>query len=139
MDIKKLLIGGIAGGILYFLLGWLIYGMLLMDFMNSHAGTAGNVNKVQPDFLYLTIGNLAMGFLLAYVFVKSSVNSLAGGFVTGAVLGALVSVGVDCMVYATTTTISKTAMAADVCASTVMSAVVGALAAMVMSMGKKAA
>ncbi len=139
MDIKKVLIGGIVGGILYFLLGWLIYGMLLMDFMKSHSGLATNVDKAEMDFLYLAVGNLAMGFLLAYVFVKSNVSSLAGGLITGGVIGALVSVGVDCMMYGTTNVISKTAMAADVAAMTVISAVVGAVVGMVLGMIKKAA
>ncbi|HNU89301.1 MAG TPA: hypothetical protein PKJ94_13455 [Ferruginibacter sp.] len=139
MDLKKLFMGGIVGGILFFLLGWLIYGMLLMDFMNNHTGAAGNVSRSEPDFLYLAIGNLAMGFLLAYIFVKSNVNSMAGGFITGAVLGLLMSVGYDCMIYGTTTVISKTAMAADVAVSTVMTAIAGAVVAMVMGMGKKAA
>jgi len=139
MDLKKLIIGGIVAGILYFLLGWLIYGMLLTNFMNNHTGVAGNIMKTEPDMLYLAIGNLAMGFLLAYVFVKSNISSMAGGFITGAVLGLLMSVGYDCMIYATTTTLSKTAMAADVAAATVMTAVVGAITAMVMGMGKKAA
>ena len=76
MDIKKWVIGGITGGILYFLLGWLIYGMLLMDFMNNHSGSAGNVSRTEPDMLYLAIGNLAMGFMLAYVFVKGNISSL---------------------------------------------------------------
>ncbi len=139
MDLKKLFMGGIVGGILFFLLGWLIYGMLLMDFMNNHTGAAGNVSRSEPDFLYLAIGNLAMGFLLAYIFVKSNVNSMAGGFITGGVLGLLMSVGYDCMIYGTTTVISKTAMAADVAVSTVMTAIAGAVVAMVMGMGKKAA
>lgn len=139
MDLKKLFMGGIVGGILFFLLGWLIYGMLLMDFMNNHTGAAGNVSRTEPDFLYLAIGNLAMGFLLAYIFIKGNVNSMAGGFITGAVLGLLMSVGYDCMIYGTTTVISKTAMAADVAVSTVMTAVAGAVVAMVMGMGKKAA
>lgn len=139
MDLKKLFMGGIVGGILFFLLGWLIYGMLLMDFMNNHTGTAGNVSRTEPDFLYLAIGNLAMGFVLAYIFVKGNVNSMANGFITGGIVGLLIAVGYDCMIYATTTVISKTAMAADVAASTVMTAVVGAVVAMVMGMGKKAA
>lgn len=138
MDLKKLFMGGIVAGILFFLLGWLIYGKLLMDFMNNHTGTSGNIMR-EPDMLYLAIGNLAMGFFVAYVFVKSNVSSMAGGFMTGAVLGLLVSVAYDCMIYATTTTMSKTAMAADVAATTVMAAVVGAVTAMVMGMGKKAA
>ena len=141
MDIKKLLIGGIIGGILYFLLGWLTYGMLLTDFMKNHPGTATGVDRAMDDFqyLYLVIANLAMGFLLAYVFVKSSIGSMASGLVTGGVIGLLVCVGFDSVIYATTNIVSKTAIAADVAAFTIMSAIVGAAVGMVMGMGKKAA
>lgn len=139
MDIKKWVIGGITGGVLFFLLGWMIYGMLLKSFMESHTGTAGNIMRVEPDFLYLAIGNLAMGFAVAYVLLKANVSSMAGGFVTAGIFGLLIGVGFDCMMYATSTVISKTAMAADVAASTVMIAIVGAVVAMVMGMGKKTA
>ena len=138
MDFKKLFIGGIVGGILYFLLGWLIYGMLLIDFMKGHSGIASNVDKAEMDYLYLGIGNLAMGFLLAYIFVKSNVNSMANGLITGGIIGALVCIGVDCVMYGTTNVLSKTAMAADVAAMTVMSAIVGAVMGMMMGMLKKA-
>ena len=141
MDIKKLLMGGIVGGILYFGLGYLVYGNLLMNFMKDHPGTATGVDRAMEDFdfLYLAIGNLAMGFLLAYVFVKSNVTSLAGGLVTGGIIGALVSVAYDCMIYGTTNVISKTAMAADVAATTVICAIIGAVVGMIMGMGKKTA
>ena len=33
MNYKKIIIGGIAGGIAYFFLGWLVYGILLANFM----------------------------------------------------------------------------------------------------------
>ena len=138
MDIKKWVIGGITGGVLYFLLGWLIYGMLLKSFMEGHAGAAGNVFR-EPDMLYLAIGNLAMGFAVAYIMLKANVSSMAGGFVTAGIFGLLIGIGYDCMVYATSTVMSKTAMAADVAASTVMTAIVGGVVAMVMNMGKKAA
>lgn len=137
MNLKKFLLGGITGGILSFLLGWLIYGMLLMDFMNNHSGAAGNVGKTEPDMLYLVIGNLALGFLMAYIFLKGNVNSLASGLVTGGIIGLLMSVGMNCIMYATTTVISKTAMAADVAAATIMWAVVGAGVGMVMGMGRQ--
>jgi hypothetical protein len=32
MNVKNFIIGGIVGGIVNFLLGWIIYGMLLKDF-----------------------------------------------------------------------------------------------------------
>ncbi len=139
MDIKKLLFGGITGGVLFFLLGWVIYGILLMDFMAMHMGTAGNVSRAEPDFLYLIIGNLAMGFMMAYVFIKANIDTMAGGMVTGGIVGLLLSVGFDCTMYGTTTIMSKTGMAADVAASTLMSVVVGAVVGMVLGIGKKSA
>lgn len=139
MDIKKLLMGGIVGGILFFGLGYLIYGNLLTGFMQKHPGTATGVDRAMDDlqFLYLIIGNMASGFLMAYIFVKGNVNTIGNGLVTGGIVGALVSIGFDCVMYATTHVISKTAMAADVAASTVMCAIVGAVVGMVMGMGKK--
>lgn len=139
MDIKKLLIGGIVGGILYFGLGYLVYGNLLTNFMKNHPGTATGVDRTMAEFqfLYLVIGNLAMGFLLAYIFVKASINTWAGGIVTGGIVGLLSAVGYDATMYATTNIVSKTGMTADVCAFTIISAVVGA--GIALTMGKKAA
>ncbi len=134
MDIKKLLIGGFAGGITFFLLGWLFYGILLMDFMTANSGASGNVSRPEPDFMYLLIGNLAIGFLIAYIFIKAGVNSLTAGILTGAVIGLLMAVGYDCMIYATTTTMSKTGMAADVAASTVMMAITGGIIAILIGL-----
>lgn len=139
MDFKKLILGGITGGVLFFLLGWLIYGILLMDFMNNNPGTAGVIGKPEPDYLYLIIGNMSMGFMMAYIFIRSNVNTLAAGLVMGGIVGLLLSVGFDCVMYATTTMMSKKAMAADVAGSTIMSAIVGAVVGMILGMGKKTA
>lgn len=132
MDIKKLAIGGIVGGILFFLLGWLIYGMLLMDFMKNHPGVISGYDKAEPDMLYLIIGNLASGFLMAYIFVKAGINSLMGGLITGAVVGLLMAASMDCIMYATTNLVSKNMMMADVLAATAMSAIVGAVTGLVL-------
>lgn len=129
--------GGLAGGIVFLLLGWLIYGKLLMGFITDHPGLAGNVGRAEPELLYLIIGNLAMGFLFAYIFVKSGVTTLAGGLVTGGIVGLLMGIGVDSITYATTTVTSKTAMAADVAGLIVMTAIGGAIIAMVIGMGTK--
>jgi hypothetical protein len=134
MNIKKLLIGGLAGGVAFFLLGFLIYGNLLMNFMANNPGLAGNVSRAEPDFMYLIIGNMAVGFLLTYIFLRSNVSSFAGGVITGGIVGLLMSVGYDCMIYATTTTMSKTAMAADVAAATIMTAVTGGIIAILIGL-----
>ena len=139
MDIKKLLLGGIAGAATNFLLGWLIFGTLLVDFMNKHPGASGNIGRAEPDFLYLVIGNLCMGLLFAYIFIKANINSLGRGFINGAIMGALMSAGYNCIWYATTTAVSKNSMMADVGGSIVMFAISGAVIGMIVGMGKKPA
>jgi hypothetical protein len=137
MDIKKLLTGTIAGGIVFFLLGWLVYGILLANFMHHHVGYAGTViEKKDMDYVFLAAGQLLMGALLAWIFIKAGINTLAGGLVAGAVIGLLLSSAVDFTMYGTTNVLSKTGILADVAASTVISAIAGAVIGAVMG-GKK--
>lgn len=132
MDIKKLVVGGIVGGILFFFLGWLLYGMLLMDFMTNNPGVVSGYSKETPDFLYLAIGNLLSGFMMAYIFIKANINTLMGGLIMAAVVGLLMAASYDCVMYATTSLVSKKMMLADVLASTAMSAVAGAVVGLLM-------
>lgn len=127
MNIKKLAIGGIVGGIIFFFLGWLIYGMLLVDFMKSNPGIVSGYEKEMPDMLYLAIGNLASGLLLAYVFIRANVTTLMGGLIMATIMGLLMSVSFDCMMYGTTNLLSKKAIMADVLAATAMFAITGAV------------
>ncbi|MBS1510132.1 MAG: hypothetical protein JST86_04780 [Bacteroidetes bacterium] len=136
MDIKKLVIGGIAGGVLYFLLGWLVYGTLLADFMKTHPGAVSGFDRPSPDFTYLVIGNVLSGFLLAYIFVKGNVGSLVNGFITGAVIGILMAAAFDTINYGLTFLISKKVMLADVLASGIISAITGAVIAVLMGKPK---
>jgi hypothetical protein len=138
MNSQKFIVGGIVGGIAYFILGWVIYGMLLRDFMSGNS--SANLMRADSDMIWwaLIVGNLAMGFLLAYVIGKGSSLSIAGGAGTGFVVGLLVSLGIDLVSYATTTTMSSLkGLAADVAAFTVMSAIAGAVVGWVMGMSKK--
>ncbi len=137
MDIKKLFIGAITGGVIFFLLGWLVYGKLLTDFMLHNAGKIGHVDRTDMEFLYIIIGNLLQGLLLAYIFIKANVNTLAGGLVTGGIVGFLMVAAVDCIIYGTSFMLSKKGMAADVIAFTVIAGIAGAAIGAVSASGKK--
>ncbi len=139
MDIKKLLINSIIAAVLFFLLGWLIYGNLLDHYMRYHLGRAGHVTRPDPVMLYIALGNLLQGATLAYIFVRANVKSLADGLVTGGIVGFLVSASIDCIMYGTTFAFSKRAIVADVIAYTILCAVIGAVLGMVLSRNKKIA
>ena len=129
MNTKKFLIGGLVGGIVYFLLGYLFYGKLLSDFFHSHAGTATGVDRAMDQFEWwsLILGNVLGGCLLSYVFIKSNVASAGSGLVTGAVIGLLTTSSYDFISYGVFNTMTTTSVLGDICTSTVMSAIAGAI------------
>ena len=137
MNVQKLLIGGIVGGVAYFLLGWLLYGQLLHNFFVEHPGTATNVDKPMEQFTWwaLVLGNILSGFLVAYIFLKAGVSSLASGLVTGIVIGLLMAASYDCIVLGTTNIMSKHGALADTLAFTIMTGIVGAIVGAINGMG----
>ncbi len=139
MNTNKFLIGGIIGGVANFLLGWLIYGMLLMSFMHTHSNNTSGVFRAEADMVWwaMIAGNLALGFLFSYILNKTNVSSAATGAATGAVVGLLMSTAIDLTMYAQLNLFDTTAMAVDIVASTVISAIVGAVIGAYLGMGKK--
>lgn len=129
MNTKNLIIGGLVGGVLFFLLGWLFYGTLLAQYFTDHPGTATNVARPIEEMVWwsLILGNILLGFLFAYLFVRIGIATVTNGLITGAIIGFLMCLAIDLTIYGTTNIMSKRAMAADIAAFTVMSAIVGAV------------
>ena len=140
MDTKKFLTGTLVGGIAYFFLGYLIYGMALADFMATHAGTATGVQKSMEEMVWwaLIVSNLSWAALMTYIFLKwANISSFGGGASAAAIIGFLMTLGMDLLMFATSNVIDMTGMIADVAAATVMHAVVGGAIGAVLGMGSK--
>ena len=129
MNTKNFLVGALIGGVVYFLLGWLLYGNLLHQYYLDHPGAVSNIDRTMDQFQWwaLALGNLLFGCLLAYVFARSGVSTLAGGLVVGGILGLFECAAIDMVMYGTTNIISKRWMVADIAAFTGMSAITGAV------------
>jgi hypothetical protein len=145
MNTKNILIGGIVAGLVYFFLGYLIYGMLMMDYFNNHIGAIGSdkaardvimaqVNRGDKHLLLwsIGIGNLGAGTLLAFIFDRAGIKNFAAGLVTGAIVGFLASISFRFIMYGVTNLLDKNAVVADILLYTVLSAVAGAICGMVM-------
>lgn len=146
MNTNKFLVGGIIGGVANFLLGWLVWGMLLMNFMKEHTTELGkavmrkDANGEDTMILWALIaGNLLWGLVLSYVLNKAGSNSASAGASTGAVIGLLVSAAYNCFFYAFMDMGDMTGMAVDIIANTVVSGIVGGVIGWYLGMGKKAA
>ncbi len=141
MSTNKILLAGLAGGVVFFLLGWLLYGMALASFMESQTTPEGaSVMRSDDSMLFwaMIVGNLAYGFLLSVVFGRwANISTWQTGAMAGAVIIGLLACGVDFMFYGTTTIMTMTGILVDIVTFIVMGAVAGAVVAMVLGSGKK--
>ncbi|MGI8892788.1 MAG: hypothetical protein ACR2GN_04940 [Bacteroidia bacterium] len=137
---NKVLFGGLAAGVAFFLLGWLLYGTLLVDFMASHAGSATGVMKEgMPDFLWLIIGNLSMGLFLALACSWAGATQASSGALIGFWVGLLVGIGIDGIMLGTSNLMTPMGMVIDVIVFTTMCVISGAVAGMVLGMSGRTA
>jgi hypothetical protein len=139
MNTKKILLGSFAGAVTYFLLGWLIYGMLLMDYMTNSCPNFPGLNRNESEMLLwmMFISNLLSALLMAYIFDLGKISGWMNGLKQGAIIGFIITAAFDTGMYAMTFMLTKNWIIIDVLAGTVMAAIVGAVIAAVMGMGDK--
>ena len=139
MNTKKFFIGTLVGGIVFFFLGYLIYGMVLSGFFTRHSAAAPGSMKQMSDIIWwaLILGNLASGALLSYIFLKlGNIASFGSGASTGAAIGLFVALSMDLIRYAVENSFDMTAMIVDVLVGVVMYAIAGGVIGALMGRGK---
>ena len=142
MNSQKFIIGTLAGGITYFFLGYLIYGIALASFYAQHSVAPAGATKSMNEIVWwaLILGNLASGALLTYIFGKiGNINSFGSGAKVGAGIGFFMALSMDLIRYATENSSDGTAMFADVVVGVVMSTIAGGVIGAVLGRGAKKA
>lgn len=134
MNIKKVAIGGLAGGIVSFLLGWLIYGMLLVDFMTTNYNQS--INRPEADMIWwaMIAFNIIWGITYAYIFSRwANISTASTGAYAGAKLSLLIGSSVSLSFYAMTTMYSSlTTVFVEIAIGVVMGAIIGAVTGFVL-------
>lgn len=139
MNTTKFIVGTLVGGIAFFFLGFLIYGIALEGFFMEHAGPVTGLHKTMEEMQWwaLIVGNLASGALLSYIFLKwANIKTFGGGASAGAVVGFFVTLSYDMVALGTTNMMDLTAALTDVIAGTVMTSIGGGIIGLVLGMGK---
>ena len=100
MDAKKFAMASVAGGVTLFLLGFVLYGVLLSEFMEANA--APGVVKEMPDMVPLILGGLVLAAFLTLILSRwSGITSFGAGAKAGALLGLLLGLGLNLELYGT--------------------------------------
>jgi hypothetical protein len=132
----RILRGTLFGGILYFLLGWLIWGILLMNFMSANMNTCANRPAEEMIWWSIILSNLVAGLLLTLILNWSKAKKVTDGLKIGAVFGLLYAAIVDFSFWSMTTIYSSlTVLIVDLLVTTVVFGIVGMV--IVLTWGKE--
>ncbi len=122
MSLKKILISGLAGSIVYFFLGWIFYGMMFTDIYAS---------ETEPNLLFIYLGGLTFALMVAYIFVRwAKISTVLTGATGGGIIGMFYSLSMNFFMYANME-INYTSIALDVAITFVMSAAMGSFIAVI--------
>ena len=139
MDMKKFLTGTLVGGIAFFFLGYLFYGVLLAGFFSSHYAATATMKSMEDIVWWALIsGNVASGAMLTYIFLKwANVSAFGSGASAAATVGFFIGLSMDLIRFATEGAFDLTASLSDVAVMTVMYGVAGGAIGAVLGMGNK--
>lgn len=134
---SKLLVAGLVSGITGFLLGWLVYGMLLMDFMTAHTTVYEGLMKEPPIVAGIFVSNLCWGLLYAYIYQKwANITDFKSGFSAGLIITGLMVISMDVFQYSFMNLGDPTMYAVDIIVSTLMGGLMAGVAGVVLGKGK---
>ncbi len=134
----KILRGTVFGGIAFFLLGWLVWGLLLAGLLETMYNPALNRPKNEMIWWAMIVSNLTLALMVTLVLNWVSAKSVMDGLKIGAIVGFLYALSVDLSIYSMATTINNLAgVVIDALAYTALTAIIGLV--VVLTWGKEKA
>lgn len=123
---KTNLLATLAGTIVMFFLGYLIWGMLTVDFFTQHS--LADVSK-EPNLMFVLAGNLVMTFVMSSLYGKWADGnySAASGFKFGAMVGLFVGVGMGLLWFGTSNMMTLTGHIAEAGLDILFYAIIGSV------------
>ena len=139
--LSRVVAATVAGGIAFFILGFIIYGLILdpMVMKPNMNPDAAKLMKEPPSWIPLVLANFVSAFLLAYIFDKwATIRTFAGGLSGGAQIYFLIALSFQLM-FAAFMNISNgwVPAIADVIGSTVLGGLAGGVIGLVLGMMNK--
>jgi hypothetical protein len=145
MKNNKFLLAALAGTVTFFLLGWVVWGMLLKSFMEANSGIPAEIasqvwkTEDQMNFGAMIVAHLAMGLLYTTVLMWAGANSASSGMKAAAIVGVLIAIMWDFLFLGMSNLMTMPGILVDVVASAIVAAIGGAVIGMVLAKGTSTA
>ena len=138
--LMRVLAATVAGGITFFLLGFIIYGVLLDKYMKENMiSYPGLMKEPMPDMVPLVIANLVLAGLFAFVFEYwATIRTFVGGLRGGAIMTFLLALHSDLIAVSMMNLMKgMTPIVVDIIVVTVMGALAGGVVGLVLGVMNK--
>ena len=132
---KKMLIATVAGGLAFFVFGYLIYEVLLGSFYEANLGSATGVVREVPVAWAMVVSQLGLAAVVTYVFRHAHISTVGAGLQTGAIFGLLYGVAMAFNLYAVTNWSNVTVAFVEPVVTAIRMALGGAVIGWTLGMG----
>lgn len=123
---NRVLLAALAGGVAAFLLGWLIYGFLVMDMMRTVNPQVAGYEKAEPELWAIALSNVVWALLYALIFSRwAGITTFKAGAIGGAWMALLIALSIDLYFIGATNVMSFNGLLLDAVVNIVMGAAVG--------------
>ena len=133
MAAKQFTMATLAGGVAVLVMGFLLYGLLLMDFYTANA--APGAYKEVPIWWALIGGQVLFAGFLTMIMGWRGDSSAGAGLKTGALVGLVLGASFNLTSYGTANIANLTAALVDPIIAMIMTGITGAVIGVVLGMG----
>ena len=138
---SRTILAALVGAVVSFLMGFLLYGLLLMDYFESNIQTYEGLMKPDEDAMIgYVVSSILQGILMCYILNSAGVRSLGKGAIMGAIVVLLIGAWTSTW-YLTGMNwyTSYSVFIVDILASGVMGLVIGGAVGWMLGRGNKTA
>lgn len=136
MTLKSVL-AVLAAAAVGFFLGWLLWGLVLIDFFKSNMTFYEGLMEEEPSILTYIIGNLSTGVMLVYVLSIAGYKSFGKGFLAGLIITFLFALTIDSYFYGGMNLWTFQAMIVDVLINAMVGGLMAGVAGLILGTGKE--
>ena len=132
MDMKRILTGTIVGGVAMLAAGYVIWDVLMTDWFAANAGSAENLWREAPVWWAVILGTCVLAALVTAIIDKCDDLTVMSGFKWGGLIGLMIWLGVDMILFGYSNMNSLTASLVDPALEFVRTGIGGAAIAAVL-------
>jgi hypothetical protein len=124
----RILLAALIGGLAFFFIGWLVWGILLMDTMQSLSNPVAGCEREMPVMWSLALANILSALLYAVIYERwARIHTFRGGFLAGLLLSGILALSIDLSMFSFMSSWTLPVVALDWAANILVGGIVGGI------------